>query len=447
MDLISSLDLMLKIVILLLGSTLFVSPACGYDPLDPNGNITIRWDVLQKPADAHHDVRLSIVNYQLFRHIDFPGWKLSWTWRNEEVIWSITGAETTEQGDCSKFTGGSLPHCCEKKPVIIDLLPNAPFNKQVSNCCRSGILSSMLQDSVNYISAFQMNIGSADTNLNISLPTNFTLGVPGYTCGDPFRVPPTKFPEDHGRRSTQAFATWNVTCSYSQYKASSVPTCCVSLSAFYNSTIVDCPKCSCACQGQTGAKCVKPGESPPVLHLGHNGVPKPVVDCSSHMCPIKVHWHVKQSYTQYWRVKITVTNLNHARNYSQWDLVVLHPNLDNITQVFSFNYKPLNIYGNINDTGVFYGIKYYNDMLLQSGKSGNVQSELLMQKDGGTKFSFNGGWAFPRKISFNGDECVMPQPDDYPRSPNKAHFNAQTTFFSCFVVLLVSLMLLMPVLS
>ncbi|KAL7119597.1 hypothetical protein ACP275_02G072200 [Erythranthe tilingii] len=151
------------------------------------------------------------------------------------------------------------------------------------------------------------------------------------------------------------------------------------------------------------------------------------------MCPIKVHWHVRQIYTEYWRVKITITNFNHATNYSGWNLVALHPNLDQITQVFNFNYKPLGIYGDLNDTGIFYGIKHYNDILLQSRQNGNVQTELLMHKDGGKKFSFNGGWTFPRKISFNGEDCLMPLPDEYPRLPNKA---VRTTFLFVYVVVL-----------
>lgn len=91
----------------------------------------------------------------------------------------------------------------------------------------------------------------------------------------------------------------------------------------------------------------RPGDLPPVLQLQPNEQPRPVVECSHHMCPIQVHWHVKQSYRQYWRVKITVKNNNYVKNYSQWNLVALHPNLKNVTQVFSFNYKPLNLYGNI----------------------------------------------------------------------------------------------------
>ncbi|BAU01435.1 hypothetical protein VIGAN_11066700 [Vigna angularis var. angularis] len=35
-------------------------------------------------------------------------------------------------------------------------------------------------------------------------------------------------------------------------------------------------------------------------------------------------------------------------------------------------------------------------------------------------FTFKQGWAFPRKIYFNGDECMMPPPDTYPFLPNSA---------------------------
>ncbi|KAL3839163.1 hypothetical protein ACJIZ3_023754 [Penstemon smallii] len=435
----------LNVLVLIFLLYCFVSATYGYDPLDPNGNITIRWDVMQENQDSLQDVRISIVNEQLFRHVELPGWKLSWAWVGDEVIWSIEGAEATEQGNCSAFKGRQLPHCCLKEPTVIDLLPGAPYNVQVANCCKGGVLSSMVQDPVNRVAVFQMHIGSGgsnSSNLKTGMPANFSLGLRGYTCGDPVQVPPTKFYEDHGRRKTQALATWNVTCIYSQFKSSTAPTCCVSLSAFYNETIIPCPKCSCACNGQAGTgECVKPGELPPTLQQlsPHNEAPKAVVQCSDFMCPVKVHWHVKQSYKEYWRVKITVTNLNYVKNYSEWNLVVLHPNLSNVTQVFSFNYKPLNTYGNINDTGMFYGIDHYNDMLLQAGKTGNVQTEMLMHKDEEI-FTFREGWAFPRKISFNGDDCVMPSPDMYPRLPNTAHFHAPPPpppFFIVFTMLLL----------
>ena len=74
---------------------------------------------------------------------------------------------------------------------------------------------------------------------------------------------------------------------------------------------------------------------------------QPLLQCTQHMCPIRVHWHVKTNYKEYWRVKVTITNFNYNMNYSQWNLVVQHPNFDNITQLFSFNYKPLSPYSGI----------------------------------------------------------------------------------------------------
>ncbi|KAK3028238.1 hypothetical protein RJ639_037572, partial [Escallonia herrerae] len=384
-------------------------------------------------------VKLWVFNYQLYRHVDYPGWKLSWTWPGDEVIWNMWGAEAVEQGNCSAIKGQQLPHCCEKEPVIIDLLPGAPYNKQVANCCKGGVLSSLTQDPDNSVAAFQMNVGVSSSNGSMAagIPANFTLGLPGYTCGQPVEVAPSKFIEDHGRRRTQALATWNVSCSYSQFIGSPAPMCCVSLSAFYNDTIVRCPTCSCGCEGAVGQTCVKPGELPPVLQLLHNEAPQPAVKCTRHMCPIKVHWHVKTSYKEYWRVKITITNLNLAQNYSQWNLVVSHPNLKSVTQVFSFNYKPLDVHGSFNDTGVFYGLQHYNEMLLQSGINGSVQSELLLHKDP-QLFTFREGWAFPRRISFNGDECVMAPPDEYPRLPNSGQVKAPA---SCCIILLSCLLL------
>nr|DAD39114.1 TPA_asm: hypothetical protein HUJ06_013437 [Nelumbo nucifera] len=178
----------------------------GYDPLDPNGNITIKWDILTWNGDTY-DARVSIFNFQLFRHVETPGWKLSWEWSNLEVIWNIVGAEATEQGDCSRIKGSQLPHSCEKKPVIVDLLPGTPYNMQVANCCKGGVLSSMTQDPTKYGAAFQMNVGMVSQAIaNMTMPGNFSLGLPGYSCSEPFNVTPSKFSSDNGRRWTQALS-------------------------------------------------------------------------------------------------------------------------------------------------------------------------------------------------------------------------------------------------
>jgi hypothetical protein len=49
-----------------------------------------------------------------------------------------------------------------------------------------------------------------------------------------------------------------------------------------------------------------------------------------------------------------------------------------------------------------------------------------MRKDART-FTLSQGWAFPRKIYFNGDECKMPPPDSYPYLPNAAPAVAATS--------------------
>jgi len=93
---------------------------------------------------------------------------------------------------------------------------------------------------------------------------------------------------------------------------------------------------------------IRDGELPPYLEQKHDPDEEvsPVVKCSDHMCPIRIHWHVKVNYREYWRVKITATNFNTMKNYTNWNLVVLHPNLKSVQQVFSFNYKSLTPYQN-----------------------------------------------------------------------------------------------------
>ncbi|KAF8369946.1 hypothetical protein HHK36_032024 [Tetracentron sinense] len=407
----------LELTVLFLLFSIWVA-ADGYDPLDPTGNITIQWDIVTW-IDDYYEAVVSIYNFQQYRHVESPGWKLGWEWRGSEAIKEMIGAEATEQGDCSWFKGPLLPHCCEKMPEIVDLLPESPYHMRNANCCKGAVLSSMTQNPLQYKASFKMGIMKAplhnDTKLII--PKNFSIGLPGYTCGSPFTVAPTKYRGDGGRRWMQSFSTWEVTCTYSQRRAFRYPTCCVSLSVFYSETIVECSRCSCGCQG-VGTKCVNPGDSPPALLFPHGDeVVPPVVSCTQHMCLIRVHWHVKQNYMGYWRVKMTVTNLNFAKNYTSWNIVVQHPSLQGIVQVFNLQYRSLNPYDKtINDTGMFWGNPFYNDILLQSGEDGNIQAELLLKKDPGM-FTFKDGWTFPRRLYFDGDECVIPPPDRYPRIP------------------------------
>lgn len=97
---------------------------------------------------------------------------------------------------------------------------------------------------------------------------------------------------------------------------------------------------------------------------------------------------------------------------------------------------------NADDTGMFYGMKFYNDLLMEAGATGNVQSEVLLQKNKDT-FTFKQGWAFPRRVYFNGEECKLPPPDAYPILPNSVYTNriqSSRTVASLFWIILLSLL-------
>lgn len=87
-------------------------------------------------------------------------------------------------------------------------------------------------------------------------------------------------------------------------------------------------------------------------------------------------------------------------------------------------------------------MKYYNDLLMEAGAYGNAQSELLMRKDART-FTFKNGWAFPRKVYFNGDECKMPPPDAYPHLPNSSPVSAQLALQHQFAAAVLALLLIL----
>ncbi|KAK3225507.1 hypothetical protein Dsin_005369 [Dipteronia sinensis] len=91
------------------------------------------------------------------------------------------------------------------------------------------------------------------------------------------------------------------------------------------------------------------------------------------------------------------------------------------------------------DTGLFHGIKYYNDLLPEAGPHGNVQSDLIFQKDKNA-FTLERGWAFPLQVYFNGNECMIPPPDAYPFLHNAAHA-VPTVPASLLIILLVILLL------
>lgn len=166
--------------------------------------------------------------------------------------------------------------------------------------------------------------------------------------------------------------TWNVTCTYSEFRALKFPTCCVSLSAFYSNKLVNCPACTCGCHNNSCVEWVFSFKLN-VLYISYfttwfstnfefffyhysqsivSGREKtnislaPLFQCSEHMCLTRVHWHVMANYKQYWRVKLTITNFKYM-NFSHWNILIQHPAVENLARVFNFNYTTLSRYGKI----------------------------------------------------------------------------------------------------
>lgn len=169
--------------------------------------------------------------------------------------------------------------------------------------------------------------------------------------------------------------TWKSTCTYSTFLANNLPTCCVSLSTFYNPEVTPCNLCSCGCKlaDNEAKSCIglvtkqnsffyrmkyfnfahfaKSADFVVVYIYVWNRqrssgpYVRELIQCTDHMCPLRVHWHIKKNYMNYWRVKLTVSNYNLGKNYSNWNLVVQHPGFSQQTTVFSFNSTMLSTVG------------------------------------------------------------------------------------------------------
>lgn len=71
------------------------------------------------------------------------------------------------------------------------------------------------------------------------------------------------------------------------------------------------------------------------------------------------------------------------------------------------------------EAALFWGKDYINTLLLQAVEEepGSVTTDILLRKDMDS-FTFKSGWAFPRRIYFNGENCEMPLPQDFPALPS-----------------------------
>ncbi|PIA30521.1 hypothetical protein AQUCO_05500065v1 [Aquilegia coerulea] len=410
-----------------------------YDPLDPDGNITVAFDIF-KWTDDGYMAKVTIQNYYQYLHVDRDGWQLGWTWASNEIILSMTGAFALQQGNCSSFKGDEIPHCCKKDPVIVDMPENAIPESRSENCCHGGMISAKATDPSKSSTSFDIKVGNLPGNSSGNLPQNVTLMAPGpgYTCSSFEDYPPTVYP-GLGKREMQVFRTWKSECTYSPFVAKKVPTCCVSLSTFYSPTITQCPTCSCGCRLETksAGACLRHLSDSYSVGTEFIYDTGGLLRCTDHMCPVRVHWHVKNNYRDHWRVKVTVSNNNYGKNYSDWNLLIQHPGLSASPRIYSFNSTLLPTVGFAEEVALLWGLKNWNEMLLQStdGREGSVSTEILMGKNDHS-FTFRNGWGLPRRIYFNGENCQMPLPDDFPMLPNGSCSLHPREHFFCLLIAL-----------
>lgn len=152
--------------------------------------------------------RVTIQNYYQYRHVDKPGWNIGWSWTNNEVIWSMSGAFATQQGNCETFK--STPHCCKRDPVIADLMPEALPQNRSEDCCHGGLLSAWAIDPSKSFSSFEIKVGNLVGNFSAYKPQNLTLIAPGpgYTCGPILDTDPTVSLDVGGRRQIQVLSKY-----------------------------------------------------------------------------------------------------------------------------------------------------------------------------------------------------------------------------------------------
>lgn len=136
---------------------------------------------------------------------------MGWTWSYKEIIWAMSGAFATTQGNSSSFKF-QTPHSCQKSPVIADLMPDALPENRTDDCCKGGLLTAWAINPSKSFSTFEMMIGNLGSNPNVQAPLNLTLMAPGpgYTCGLVEETDPTVSSDIGGRRHHQAYSKYAI---------------------------------------------------------------------------------------------------------------------------------------------------------------------------------------------------------------------------------------------
>ncbi|KAK6941048.1 COBRA, plant [Dillenia turbinata] len=450
-------------------------PVDGFLPRQ-SGDLTIMYDVI-RTFDTNYWARVTISNHDPLSRLD--NWQLKWEWMREEFINTMKGATTLlvdssecifgSQGRFYKDLDFSTVLNCEKTPTIIDL-PLSSANDtnlgMIPFCCRNGSILPPSMDPTKSKSVFQLQVYKMPLDLNrtkLAPPQNWQISGtfnPDYQCGSPMPVSPSTFPDPSGLpRESAAVASWQIVCNVTQSKAVK-PKCCVSFSAFYNSSVVPCPTCACGCNNTSNKVCS--ANTPALLlpselllvpfanrtekalafaKMTDQVIPSPL-PCGDN-CGVSINWHVQSDFTGGWTAKISILNWGDT-SFADWFAAVkLDKAMAGFEKAYSFNASVLDGY---DSTLFMQGLKDMNFLLGETeGKDpkkdlphpGFQQSVISFTKKKTPGFDVVTGNGFPTKVYFNGEECALPS--IHPN--NGIQTSATNVFLSFFVAIVVLLSL------
>ncbi|KAK8970971.1 COBRA-like protein 10 [Platanthera guangdongensis] len=420
-----------------------------------HGDLTIVYDVIQAFPSSYW-AQVTMENHNPLSRLD--NWNLTFEWMRGEFIYSTKGAYPLIKdpspciyGEAGSYYGDldfSKVASCQKRPIIVDLPPERATDNELGNvpfCCKNGTLLPPTMDPSRSKAVFQLQVFKLPPDLNRTAlypPQKWAVsGVinPFYKCEAPIRVSPTEFPDPSGLMSeTIALASWQVVCNITKPKTQS-SRCCVSLSAYYNDSVIPCPTCACGCHDSGNPTC--DSDAPALLlpseallvpfdnrtakarawaQIKHLPFPRHQLPCPDN-CGVSVNWHLLSEYKSGWTARITLFNWEDDYAFKDWSMAVqmrkgITAGYEN---VYSFNGTRMNdtVWPGMSDIVFMQGLPGLNYLMPEvEGKSssdpmvpGKQQSVISFTKKRTPGIQVRAGDGFPVKVFFNGEECALPE--------------------------------------
>ncbi|KAA8549001.1 hypothetical protein F0562_000685 [Nyssa sinensis] len=269
-----------------------------------------------------------------------------------------------------------------------------------------------------------------------------------YQCQHPMLVEPTTFHDmSSGLRTNKlAIVTWAVSCSKENQTTSSSRRCCLSYSTFNSDSAIPCPTCACGCPPSPVQTCTASASALPLpssalmlpfqhrttimkawAELKHIRVPNPT-PCGDN-CGINIHWHISSDYEQGWIGRVTIFNWESA-GIADWFLTM---QLDNAAVGIQ---KSLNY---------IIGEKVGDNPDKDPRIPGTQQTVIKFTKRRIPSINVLDGDGFPTKVTFNGEECSLPQ--TLPRPDPRRSAAGIFTALICLFLIIIAVLLCVRILS